>query len=551
MVKQRHSCKRKQSFLALFITTLVCVASIPLRAASTQLKTEFNFDVPGNYPLTTSDERYYNPWFTIESWIPSDYDLSASKLLSLPAIFNGQYNHVNFGVKTGGTNPFSKNENTHFMPASNMKLVTAHAALKKLGPDFRFQTLISYNQLDDTTAQNFQILGDGDPTWGMSEFGENLNTRVDWIANQLWQQGIRKIQGDIELIDNDNRYKGSPFPEGWGTEDIGECYGAMAYAFNMNINCAFFQVTGLNSGRWVEEGVGYPVQFKLRAGSINSMRAVLNQSVPGYFSHYTIEGTYKVGSRPEFLLAIYNPNRWVRNLLINSLQKRGIEVSLPEGSAANSEITKKWDFQKSPESDAIHKVHFAFESAPLGEIIKPMLKMSLNHTADALYRALATRLASQELSLSQGGDQVISQTWEEAGIPLGRDSNEPSAPVTGFVDGSGLSRKNLLKPSQLFRLLEVIQEDTNLFVPIWNGLPIAGQDGTLKNRMIGTSAQGVLRGKTGTLTGVYALSGYVPQNATTFIPFVMIANTTAQNRADAINAMDRAGVSLSSEGSAN
>jgi serine-type D-Ala-D-Ala carboxypeptidase/endopeptidase (penicillin-binding protein 4) len=78
-----------------------------------------------------------------------------------------------------------------------------------------------------------------------------------------------------------------------------------------------------------------------------------------------------------------------------------------------------------------------------------------------------------------------------------------------MVDGSGLSRYNLTSPSIIIRLLEIMYHDSLHFSTFYNSLPIAGIDGTIADRMNGTPAQGNLRAKTGTLSAVSALSGYV------------------------------------------
>jgi D-alanyl-D-alanine carboxypeptidase/D-alanyl-D-alanine-endopeptidase (penicillin-binding protein 4) len=80
----------------------------------------------------------------------------------------------------------------------------------------------------------------------------------------------------------------------------------------------------------------------------------------------------------------------------------------------------------------------------------------------------------------------------------------------GFVvyDGSGLSRHDLLSPETIVRTLVAIQRDT-AFLVFYDALPIAGVDGTLRTRMVGTPAAGNMRAKTGTLQFVRALSGYV------------------------------------------
>jgi PBP4 family serine-type D-alanyl-D-alanine carboxypeptidase len=88
------------------------------------------------------------------------------------------------------------------------------------------------------------------------------------------------------------------------------------------------------------------------------------------------------------------------------------------------------------------------------------------------------------------------------------------------ADGSGLSRLNRLSANAIARLLQILYSNRYLY----DALPIAGVDGTLRSRMQGTAAQGNLRAKTGTLTGVSALSGYVTTRDGVVLVFSMIFN---------------------------
>ncbi len=79
-----------------------------------------------------------------------------------------------------------------------------------------------------------------------------------------------------------------------------------------------------------------------------------------------------------------------------------------------------------------------------------------------------------------------------------------------IVDGSGVSHYNVVSTELLVKLLKYFYDKKpKLYNVLYNSFPTAGIDGTLENRMIKTSAQNNVRAKTGSLTGVSALSGYV------------------------------------------
>ena len=92
-----------------------------------------------------------------------------------------------------------------------------------------------------------------------------------------------------------------------------------------------------------------------------------------------------------------------------------------------------------------------------------------------------------------------------------------------IVDGSGLSRLDLVTPKQIVALLSFMYKNKN-FIPFFNSLPIAGVDGTLGDRMQNTKAQGKIRAKTGFLEGVRSLSGYAFTGDNEPVAFSIIVN---------------------------
>ena len=137
-------------------------------------------------------------------------------------------------------------------------------------------------------------------------------------------------------------------------------------------------------------------------------------------------------------------------------------------------------------------------SPPLADIIKLMNKPSDNWIAEMLFKAIGAEVKGEPGTWKKGRETV-----DEF---LGEIMEEP--PAYRFVDGSGLSRYNLLNAELLTKLLIYMYHNFELMPEYMASLPIAGVDGTLKNRMQGMSTEKVLRAKTGTLSGVSALSGY-------------------------------------------
>ena len=137
-------------------------------------------------------------------------------------------------------------------------------------------------------------------------------------------------------------------------------------------------------------------------------------------------------------------------------------------------------------------------SPPLADIIKLMNKPSDNWIAELLFKAIGAEVMGEPGTWQKGRDTVNEFLEEITGEP----------PAHRFVDGSGLSRYNLLNAELLTQLLVYMYRNFELMPEYLASLPIAGVDGTLMNRMQGASAENVLRAKTGTLSGVSALAGY-------------------------------------------
>ena len=137
-------------------------------------------------------------------------------------------------------------------------------------------------------------------------------------------------------------------------------------------------------------------------------------------------------------------------------------------------------------------------SPPLSEILKLMNKPSDNWIAELLFKTIGAEVIGEPGTWKKGR-QVVTEFLNEI-------MNEP--PSHRLIVGSGLSRYNLLNAELLTDLLIYMYQNFELMPEYLASLPIAGVDGTLRNRMQGVSAEKTLRAKTGTLSGVSALAGY-------------------------------------------
>jgi D-alanyl-D-alanine carboxypeptidase/D-alanyl-D-alanine-endopeptidase (penicillin-binding protein 4) len=112
-----------------------------------------------------------------------------------------------------------------------------------------------------------------------------------------------------------------------------------------------------------------------------------------------------------------------------------------------------------------------------------------------------------------------------------------------LVDGSGLSRRDLIAPEALYLLLKKAHDPMGTS-PFVAGLPVAGVDGSLAARLKRTPAEGNLRGKTGTMSNIRSLAGYVTTRDGEHLALVILINNYEGTGADANDSIDRMAVRL-------
>ena len=176
-------------------------------------------------------------------------------------------------------------------------------------------------------------------------------------------------------------------------------------------------------------------------------------------------------------------------------------------------------------------------SPPMSQLVQRMLGRSDNDLAEALSRRVA--IATGHPATFAGGVAAVKAAIAGLGV-------DPSGLVT--VDASGLSPLDRVRPAALLGLLRLAVDPGHpQFASVLAGLPVAAFSGTLSGRFGGLAAAGagLIRAKTGTLDGVVALAGYLPDSSGATLVFATIVTgvaTTASARAEA--AVDRLTASL-------
>jgi D-alanyl-D-alanine carboxypeptidase/D-alanyl-D-alanine-endopeptidase (penicillin-binding protein 4) len=419
------------------------------------------------------------------------------------------------------------NDSKSFVPASNFKLFTAAEALSTLGPDFRYTTQLVTNGYvsEHTLYGDLVVRGAGDPTLGAFNLDrDTIPTAVfsAW-ADSLKGQGITRIEGDI--VGDDSYFTEDIYPTGWAIEDIPYYYAMQSSALSFAENQVSISVMpGTSSGSGIRYELAPATSYvsvessaRTKADSLfhrlstgrDTLIAIGSSSIdvtrdPGS-NTISISGKIPRSSPVDNeQISVENPTLYAVTVLEEVLEAHGIKVSGHPQRALDAK--KKISYLKA-------KFLAQYVSPPLSEIVRLMNKQSDNFYAEQLFRTVAKE-ASGEGSWKRGIEAM--RTW------MGSVGIAPDR-VT-IADGSGLSRMDLVSPLQIVTLLRGMYQRKNLFDVLYTSLPIMGRDGTLAKRLKDTRAEGNVHAKTGFLTGVRSISGYLTTRDNELLAFSIIGN---------------------------
>ncbi|GCF88880.1 D-alanyl-D-alanine carboxypeptidase/D-alanyl-D-alanine endopeptidase [Shewanella sp. M-Br] len=391
---------------------------------------------------------------------------------------------------------YSQQAETLFIPASTQKLLTAVSAVAQLGPDFRYVTQL----WTDAPIRKGHIAGSaylrfsGDPTLTQAD--------LKAIFANLVKQGINRIDGHLYLLGDKQEQMQAP---GWVWDDLGICFAAPVSSYIINQNCVY--------GQFSPSSTSKPSQVSLRAGSYGvkiSSDAVFDQKASREFcqldmvrlgqNNYHLRGCYPGGEAIPLAIAVSDPFKFAQDNLTSLLKG---EMSLAGKVQLGISLPQK------------AKLIASHSSAPLPELLETMLLKSDNLIADSLFKQLGKSYFKTQGSFTNG-TAAMQRILTNLGIDL---SN------ANIVDGSGLSRYNLLNAKQLAAVLALIHQDSR-FSPLITSLPQAGISGTLRYRM-GYNKPPLKQqifAKTGSMQGVSNLAGFIrlPQHNDTL--FVILEN---------------------------
>ncbi len=455
---------------------------------------------------------YYLIGCSSQSIIPGEayFNRTVSEIDSL---FNEEmFEHAHWGVLIKsldtGKEWYSRNSKKVFMPASNEKIITTAAALSNLGPEFRFETRLSIRgEIKDSVLDgDLVVWSNGDPTMYTRFYDDPRDVFYNW-ADILDSIGIKIITGNI--IGNDNAFDDNHLGYGWSYGGLDTWYSAEVGALQLNENYIDFTiippdnspdsvmiVPNLPSGY-------YKVINNIEVSDTGRNRLQYERKIGENIIHFS--GRVRTGSRMlERSPSITNPTLFYVTVLHEVLLEKGISVN---GKPIDIDTIEEWDEDAAKDSLLIQ--HYSPE---LSEMLKVLMKRSQNLYAETMVRVLGWKYDS--LGSFLNGKKIVDSTLASFGVP------EKSY---RFMDGSGLSRYNYVSPETIIKVLEGMYNSE--YKDVWlNTFPIGGIDGTLKERFIDNSAQGIVRAKTGTISNVRGLSGYVKTRKGENIVFSFLIN---------------------------
>ncbi len=401
---------------------------------------------------------------------------------------------------------YDHNGDIRLRPASNLKLLTAAAALNVLGEQHRFKTeLYTDGRVENSILKgNLYIKGKGDPTLVPKDFEK--------VVSNLKNKGISKIKGNI--YGDDSWYDDVRYSQDLPWSDEQEYYGAQVSALtaspdqDYDAGTVIVEIIAAEKEKDKARITLYPETNYVQI--INKTKTVArNGSMDLTYSreHGTnniiIEGTIPLDAMEKEWIAVWAPTNYATTLFAEVMQKHGIS------------FTGKIDRRKTPNNAILLAEH---ESEPLSELLHPFMKLSNNGHAEILVKEMG-RLVKNEGSWEKGL-AVMEEQLTALGI-------QTSSLV--LRDGSGISHVNLIPANEITKLLYQAQKQ-EWYSSFLSALPVSGIEermvgGTLRYRMNTPPLKGNVRAKTGTISTVSSLSGYVETvGGKTFVFSILLNN---------------------------
>jgi D-alanyl-D-alanine carboxypeptidase/D-alanyl-D-alanine-endopeptidase (penicillin-binding protein 4) len=415
---------------------------------------------------------------------------------------------------------FEHNANKLLKPASNAKLFTAALALDRLGPERRLRTsffALHPPSRSGTIRDDLYIYGRGDFSFAARFHDGDYSASLLPLVEALKTAGVRRVRGG--LVGDATYFRGPPHGSSWTVDDLQHYYGAEVSALVCEDNTVDLV---LRPG----PALGSPCEIETRPETrfltfINQTHTTgpdeprlvrlyrpLSGNVVHVHGQLPLRASSWSGATP-----VFDAPLWFVSRLENQLRHHGIGV-------AKTPRAIDWLTPESARPDYKEMVEITVvDSPPVRELVRAMMKSSQNLYAQTLFllvgREGLSSVAPDPFLTTEGlANTELHEFLVRYGIPTNS---------VHLDEGSGLSRRALVTPDAIVQLLKLMDRHPQA-QHFLDSLPVAGVDGTLRRRMNGTPAEGAVRGKTGSLAHVSALSGYVTTRSGERLVFSFMLN---------------------------
>jgi D-alanyl-D-alanine carboxypeptidase/D-alanyl-D-alanine-endopeptidase (penicillin-binding protein 4) len=414
---------------------------------------------------------------------------------------------------------FERNPRLLVMPASTMKVVTLAVAAERLGWDARFTTRIETagTIADGVLAGDLIVTGGGDPTIGEREDAPRVLD--DW-ACRLAALGIRRVEG--RLVGDDDAFPDQALGTGWAWDDLPFGFAAPVGALQYHESAAQVVITaGPKADTPASIRIEPATTDLVVTGQVWTTAADVPATVYTWRRPFTrtleVTGTVPRSDRDYVRsVAVDNPTRAFLSAFRDALARGGIAVA---GESVDID-----DLAIKP--PAIRTVLLTHDSPPLAEIAVRLMKTSQNLIAETLMTRVGQVSDTPDVDPMTAARGAYERTLASWGVP---------ADEVVVADGSGLSRYDFVTANALVGVLTRMARDPR-HAPFEASLPILGVDGTLASRLKGTRLEGRIHAKTGTISNVRALAGYLTTQGGERLAFAIVANNF-KARASAVDAV--------------
>ncbi|AXJ01625.1 D-alanyl-D-alanine carboxypeptidase [Cyclonatronum proteinivorum] len=399
------------------------------------------------------------------------------------------------------------NSNTPMRMASNSKLFVTAGLLHGLGPTFRFRTTIygDGELVGDVWEGDIHIAGAGDPSIDKYHYDDDAMHVFDALIRQLQERGITHISGDI--FGNEGLFDDVRYPRGWEWDDLSYYYAPEISALSFNRNCIDLTVRAVGPVGSEPQITWFP--FNTDYVNLVNEQLITPRSVRFNESYARVLGTNTImlrstlpqGYLEKESLTITDPALF----FIDSFSKQADFSGLSWiGELIPDQRQRNWSgFEKL----ASH------ESEPLAVLLRRVNAESDNFYTEMLTKSLAAYSLEAQGTTEAGLELIFGEL-----SALGLDTNQ-----LRLRDASGMASANLGTASVITALLHAMQSSPH-HTEWENTFARAGYSGTLENRFIASPVMGNMYAKTGFITGVRTLSGYLDVPSGTRLYFSILTN---------------------------